>query len=693
MTTDDLFTRGWERHQAGAFREAEEDYRTILRSEPRNSRVWFVLGNLCADQDRLPEAVACIRQAIEIEPREPMGWLHLGIALMRQSKPAEAEEAYRHCLQLPPGREGTGTQATALVNLGFLLSEQDKLAEARSCYEQACGINPNLAEAHHNLGNVLREQGLRAEAIARYDQALRLQPDYTKAHINKGIALVAGGDIESALRCLRRALELQPDHAEARNSLGTILAARGQVDEALAEYERSIAMQPEYAEAHWNRALVRLLQGDYLRGWPDYEWRWRCPRGHHLPPFTQPRWDGTPLNGRTILLYAEQGLGDTLQFVRYAPLVKARGGEVILQCQTALIPLLSRCAGIDAIVPWGAPPPDFDVYAALMSLPALFGTTLETIPADVPYLHADPTLVEHWRRQLAVLPGFKVGIVWRGSTVHAWDQHRSVDLEQFAPLAAIPGVQLISLQKGPAAEQVQAVAGRFLVADFGELLDRTTGAFMDTAALMHSLDLVITVDTAVAHLAGGLGLPVWLALHHVPDWRWLRGRAESPWYPSALLFRQPAPGAWPDVFQQLAEALRERSSRTPVPRRWQVDVSAGELLDKLTILRIKALRIADADKLRNVQAELATLEAVRSTLRQSAELQESEERLALVNEQLWDIEDALRTCDREKDFGPRFIELARSVYRVNEKRSALKRAVNVLLNSELAEEKSYAQCE
>jgi hypothetical protein len=465
--------------------------------------------------------------------------------------------------------------------------------------------------------------------------------------------------------------------AEAHNSLGSALSAWGQIEDALAHYEIAIALKPDYVDAHWNRALVRLLQGDYERGWPDYEWRWRC-RHWQRPNFAQPVWEGGSLEGKTILLYAEQGLGDTLQFIRYAPIVQARGARVILQCQAMLIPLLSRCAGLDEIVPLGSPPPAFDVWAALMTLPALVGTTLETIPAHVPYLRADPALAEHWRRQLSTIDGFKVGIAWQGSTTHAWDRHRSVPLAAFEPLAQVPGVRLISLQKGAAVQQIHELAGRFAVIDLGEQVDRTAGAFMDTAAILQSLDLVVSVDTAVAHLAGGLNVALWLALHHTPDWRWLRGRQDSPWYPSARLFRQPAPGDWAAVFAQMAEALLETASRPGRRRRLLVEVSAGELLDKLTILRIKAQRIGDPEKLKNIRAEMEVLTGVRESLAPSPQLAELEEQLAAVNEQLWDIEDAIRECERAGDFGPRFVELARSVYRTNDRRASLKRAINDL---------------
>jgi tetratricopeptide (TPR) repeat protein len=679
----DLFARGWQHHQAGEYRQAEEVYRQILRTDTRNGRVWFVLANLCQAQDRLAEAVACYRQAVEIEPREVMGHLHLGNALLQLSRPAEAEAAYRRCLQIKPDH------LEALVNLGFVLGEQDRLDEARACYEQALKIDPSVAETHHNLGNVLREQGKVDEALAHYDEALRLRPDYAKAHVNKGVALVARCEIDAAVRCFRRGVELQPDFAEAHNSLGTALSAEGNLAGALQAYERALSLKPDYPDAQWNRALVWLLQGDYERGWRDYEWRWKCRRPFPLPAFRQPRWDGSPLEGRTILLYAEQGLGDTLHFIRYAALVKARGGRVVVQCQRSLLPLLSRTPGIDRLAAWGDEPPPFDVYAPLMSLPGLLGTTLQTIPREVPYLFADPERIDHWRRDLVPIPGFRVGIVWQGSIRHPWDRHRSIPLALFEPLAAVPGVRLVSLQRGPGAEQVEALAGRFPVACLGDQVDQAAGAFMDTAGILHNLDLLIAVDTAVAHLAGGLGLPVWLAVHHTPDWRWGLGREDNPWYPTVHLFRQNAPGDWSTVMERMARELVPLADRRARSRPLLVEIAPGELFDKLTILEIKSERMADAEKQKHVRAELAVLRAARDTLELSPEVADLLARLKAVNEALWEIEDAIRLCERGQDFGPRFVELARSVYLTNDRRAALKRAINDFFHSPLAEEKLH----
>jgi tetratricopeptide (TPR) repeat protein len=711
----DTFAQAREHHQAGNFRQAEEGYRRILRSEPRNGSVWMALAQLCEADHRPAEAVACFRQALEIEPRDAEGHLRLGNILLQQGKYGEAEAAYRRCLELRPDH------VTALGNLGFVLAELDRLDEAKTCYQQALQHRGDLPEIHHNLGNVLREQGQLDQALACYQQALRLRPEYAKAYINRGIALVAQGRVDEAIRDLEHGVQLKPDLADAHTSLGAALSVQQRFDEALAQYELALALKPDHAEAAWNQSLIWLLRGEYERGWPAYEWRFRCKRTTTLPSFSQPRWDGSPLNGRTILLYGEQGLGDTLHFVRYARLVKTQGAAdlrgpgptppqaslptthhspltthypaplVILHCQNALLRLLSRTPGIDGLVGWGANPPPFDVWAPLMSLPALFHTTLETIPAEIPYVRPDPDLVAHWHRQLAPVRGFRVGIAWQGSPRHAWDRHRSVSLEHFEPLARIEGVHLISLQKGPGSEQLRACAGRFPVLSLEPLLDEASGPFMDTAAILANLDLVVSVDSALAHLAGAMGVPAWLALTYTPDWRWLLGREDNLWYPTLRLFRQPSLGDWPGVFRRIADALSREVAGRPQRRPICIEVAPGELLDKITILEIKSALITDAAKLRNVRLELAELSALcREGLPSSPELAELTAQLKAVNERLWKIEDEIRECERDQDFGPRFIELARSVYRENDRRAALKRAINDMLGSRLIEEKSYA---
>jgi tetratricopeptide (TPR) repeat protein len=608
-TVADSFELAWQAHQAGEFTRAEEGYRRILQNEPRNGRVWFVLGNLCQTQQRPAEALACFKQAVELEPHEPEGHFHVANSFLKQEKWADAEAAYRKCLALRPNH------LEALVNLGFALGEQQRTDEAESCYRQALALKADVPEVHQNLANVLRDRGELDDAVACYHRALALRPDYAKAHVNLGVALIALGQVDAAIEHLQRGVDLQADFAEAYNSLGAAVSVLRRFDEAHAHYEHAIALKPDYADAHWNQSLLWLLQGDFERGWPAYEWRWRCRRTMPQPTFSEAVWDGSPLDGRTILLYSEQGLGDMLHFVRYAPLVKAQGGRVIVQCQRSLLAILESCSGIDQLIAQGEPPPKFDVQAALMSLPLILGTRFENIPSDVPYLAADAGLIEHWRRQLAPLRGFRVGIAWQGNTRHAWDRHRSARLEDFAPLAAVPGVQLISLQKGAAGEKVQTpkskVQGRggepFEAISFGGLIDELSGSFMDTAAIIANLDLVVSVDTSVGHLAGALAAPIWLALNYSADWRWLVDRDDTPWYPTMRLFRQQQPGDWPGVFRHIAEELRRlvaQSSQRPV----LIEVSSGELAERIARLESE-LSVAKPERVHGLRAELSRLRA------------------------------------------------------------------------------------
>ncbi len=404
------------------------------------------------------------------------------------------------------------------------------------------------------------EQGRLEEAVASYEQALRLKPDYAEAHNNLGIALMEQGRLEEAVASYEQALRVKPDYAEAHNNLGIALGDQGNLEEAVASYQQALRLKPNYAEAHKNLALTWLLLGNFEQGWLEYQWRWQC-KEFSPPGFQQPLWDGAALQGQTILLHAEQGLGDTLQFIRYAPLVQERGGTVLMACPAPLIRLLAGCPGIDRLIPQGGSLPPFDVHAPLLSLPKILGTTLVTVPAKVPYLFADADLTTQWGRELKQFPAFKIGIGWQGSPKYRDDRSRSIPLVHFEPLARLEGVQLFSLQKGPGTEQLRALADRFPVTDLGSRLDEASGAFMDTAAVMKNLDLVITSDTAIAHLGGALGVPVWVALPLVPDWRWLLHREDSPWYPTLRLFRQTERGNWPQVFERKAAEVKKLIAR------------------------------------------------------------------------------------------------------------------------------------
>jgi tetratricopeptide (TPR) repeat protein len=559
-----------------------------FRSQADQAATETTLGVALAEQGKLAEAIFHLRTAIRLQPDFAKAHHNLGVALAQQGQDAEAIQSLRRALELKPD------YVEAYYNLGNVFMSQAKHAEAVDCYQRVLEIKPDYYEAYNNLGLSLTELGRLGKAVVFLQQGVRLRPQSAEAHNNLGMALTEQAQWADADACYEQALRIDPNYAEAHVNRGNNFKEQGRLDEALACYQLALWIKPDSGSAHWNRSLAWLQKGDYEHGWAEYEWRWRRKQ---TPPrlLPGPGWDGSPLAGRAILLYMEQGLGDMLQFIRYAALVKERGGTVIVECPPFLIPLFSRCRGIDQVVAEGSALPAFDVHAPLMSLPGLLGTTLATIPATVPYLFPEPHLVEEWgrrmkkggrnhfERELPVDlvrepdplemnpdPFFRIGIAWQGNRYHKWDRHRSIPLTQFAPLAQLPGVELISLQKGYGSEQVAALAGRFPVTELAGEVNATPGAFMDTAAIMKHLDLVITVDTAIAHLAGGLGVPVWVALSTIADWRWLQKRDDSPWYPTMRLFRQSQLGDWVPVFERMAaeshllHGLRdERASSTP----------------------------------------------------------------------------------------------------------------------------------
>jgi Flp pilus assembly protein TadD len=457
-----------------------------------------------------------------------------------------AEQSYRQAVGQDP------TAARAWYMLGAIGQMRRRLEEAVGDYQQALRLTPDFPEVWNNLGVALHALRRVEESIAALRQALALRPDYPEAHNNLGNAFRERCDYDQAEACYRRALELKPDYAEAHHNLGNNLKSQGRMAEALERYDRALALRPDMAQVHLSRSLAWLELADFERGWPEYEWRLKCPQ-FAIPRFPQPRWDGRPLDGGTILLYADHGLGDAIQFIRYAPMVRERSGRVVVVCRAPISRLLATCAGVDLVVIEGGPIPNGDAYAPLMSLPGIFGTDAASIPSGVPYLSADPQLVRSWAEALALPDELCIGIAWQGNPSYSRDHIRSFRLERFAPVACRPGVRLYSLQKGHGSEQIAEFAERFPLTDLGGRIED----LMDSAAVMMNLDLMIVSDTSLAHLAGALGVPSWVALPLEADWRWLSGRDDSPWYPTMRLFRQHRHGDWDEVFARIAAALDE----------------------------------------------------------------------------------------------------------------------------------------
>jgi tetratricopeptide (TPR) repeat protein len=530
----------------GQIAEAIDCFRRALRANPNYANALNNLGNALKDQPA--EAEECFRRALLINPHHTQAHNNLGIVLVGQGRTAEAIDCFRRALGVHPH------YASAWNNLGAALKGQGQQAEAEECFRRALRIQPNHVDALNNLGLGLREQGRLAEAALCHRQVLRINPCDADTHYHLGCALAGQGELAEATVCYQRTLQYKPDHADAHSNLGLAIKDQGRPAEAEQHFQRALRIDPDHKSARWNLCFARLMQGDLEGGWRDYDLRWEQP-GMAPRSFGEPRWDGSSLEGKTILVYAEQGLGDTIQFLRYLPWLEQCGGRVVFECQPQLELLLTGTLGAALVVPAGAPLPSFDVQIPLLSLPGLFQTTLATIPTPLSCLNPEPALVQRWRQELEPLAGFKVGIAWQGNPKHPADRFRSASLANFEALANVPGVQLVSLQKGQGVDQLRSLAAQFPVLDLSERFD-VTGAFMDTAAMMKCLDLVVTVDSALAHLAGTLGVPVWVALHIAPDWRWLMERFDSPWYPTMRLFRQSRPGDWREVFERMAVALR-----------------------------------------------------------------------------------------------------------------------------------------
>jgi tetratricopeptide (TPR) repeat protein len=677
--TEALLDQALAHHQAGRPQEAERLYQEILRANPLHADALHLLGLVRHQRGEHEAAVDLIRRALTVRPGSEVVWANLGTVYYALGRHREAADAAREAVRLNPNR------AKGHFVLGCALKALGELDGAAVAFRRAIQLDPGSAEAHNNLGATLREQGKLVEAAHSFQYVLNSQPGSAAALSNLAAVQHEQGKREEAADSARQALGINPGYAAAHNNLGVGLREQEKPGEAVSSFKKALAVNPNFADAHMNLGITLLQAGDFEAGWQHYEWRWQTKSKTYQPRnFSQPAWDGGPLEGRTLLIYAEQGLGDTLQFSRYAPLVKRRGGRVVFECQKPLRALLGSCPGIDQLVAKGDDLPPFDCHVPLLSLPRLLGTRADNVPADVPYLSARDGLVRSWRDRLSDCAGFKIGICWQGSPSYGGDRQRSIALAEFAALAAVPGVSLISLQKG-VGEDLLAAAGfpvKYLGADF----DEAHGAFIDTAAVIKNLDLVVAADTAVAHLAGAMGAPVWLALARVPDWRWLLDREDSPWYPTVRLFRQDSAGEWGPVFRRMAAALRERLAPSGTAGGLTVEISAGELIDRITALEVESERVADPARLDDVRRELAALTAVRDrAVSPAAELTGLTDELRQVIEALRRAEDDVRDCERRQEFGPRFIESARAVFQHNDRRADLTKRINDLLGSRLGE--------
>lgn len=500
-------------YQAGRCDTAAQLCLEILQSHPNHAIALHLLGAIAYQKGLHEQAIDLVREAIKNNPNVPQ--FH--------------------------------------NTLGATLRASGKLQEAVAAYERAIALDPGYGSAYMNIGNIFLSQKQFSLAIDKYRQALSLDPTCIETYNCMAVALQYEGELDAALEACQQALSLKPDYAEAYNTKASVLMKKGYQDEAIEQYRYALKFKPDYIEAHCNLGMILLLNGQFEEGWTEYKWRLTSQNNTTLQRYNLPCWDGSPFVGKKLIVHFEQGFGDNIQFIRYLPMVKSRGGTVICEMLKPLTPLLHEFPGIDQLI--DAPISnttlsEIDFHVPLLELPRIFGTTLDTIPCNIPYLHADPIKADYWRQRLTG-KGFKIGIVWAGHSTHTEDRSRSCHLRDFLRLNKIPGVRLIGLQKGPSARQMEDLVTDGPIMNLSdELYD-----FSDTAGVIENLDLIISVDTAVLHLAGAMGKPAWALLPFSPDWRWLLARQDSPWYPTIRLFRQRRYGDWESVFEQILEEL------------------------------------------------------------------------------------------------------------------------------------------
>jgi len=547
----DRMAEGLEHHRMGRLKEAERLYREILAMDPRHADSLHLLGMIAFQSGQLDTAADLIRKAIASNPRGSSYFSNLGNVLYAQGKPDEAKALYRHALVLKPDL------AEAHVNLGNVLQAQGEISESVVCYEQALALKPDNAETHNNLGNARQKLGLIDEAIACYEKALAIRPDYAEVYYNLGNTRRDQGKPEEAIAFYRQALAIKPNYAEAHYNFGHVLQDQGEVDEALVKYETALAIRPDYAQAAFGHALMQLLQGNFSNGWQNFEWRWET-MDHDTPrrDYSQPNWAGEELRSGSLLLWGEQGVGDEVMFAGLIPDAIRAANHCILDCHSRLKSLFARSfPGVDVIStsPGFQPGPDVVSQLPTGSLPGLFRKTSSAFAATTsPYLIADPK--ERDRLRAGYSDGRRlVGLAWYTKNVKT-GRSRSIDLPLFDPLFKLPDIRWVSLQYGDHGE----LARQAVEANAPILVDSTVDQLEDIdlfAAQIAAMDLVITIDNSTAHLAGALGVPVWVLLPFAPDWRWLLDREDSPWYPTMRLFRQPKLGDWESVIENVQRAL------------------------------------------------------------------------------------------------------------------------------------------
>ena len=548
VTIQQAFDRALADHRAGRLREAEAIYRQILAAHPDQPETLYLLGLIARQMSRPADAAALWQRATMAKPDQVEWLFQLAWALLDSNEPYQSISVARQATQRKPDF------ADAHAILGRALAVVKKFDEAIVAARRAVELAPNNPEMRNHLGLVLKEAGELRLAEGEFLRSIQLNAKNPHYHRNLAAVRDALDDVEGSIAAAEECRRLGGEDAQLLGNLAALHRRRRDHATALAMADRALALQPNHPESHGSRAMALLAMGDYAQGFVEYEWRWRCDNfTTRSRDFGRPMWDGSDPRGRRVFVHTEQGYGDTLQFVRYVPMLAARGAEVILECHPSLRTLLRRVQGVSKVVPSGMNPPDFDLHTPLLSMPKWFNTTLEDLPNHVPYVTPDPPRVETWRDHIgaSATNAMNVGLVWSGNVQP--DPNRTCPLVNFVPLAQAPGVTFFSLQVGDASREIESVAGQMSITD----LSKDLTDFHDTAAAMQCMDLIVTIDTAAAHLAGALGRPVWTLLPWAADWRWLSDRNDSPWYPTMRLFRQVVKGDWSTPIEQVRARLHE----------------------------------------------------------------------------------------------------------------------------------------
>ena len=535
-------------HQKGQNDIATDLLARAITSNPQNSQFHNTQGIVLEAIGKTDEAITSYKKAILLNINYAEAYLNLAIALMESDNFIAAVEKCNQIISL------FGGSAQAYNLMGYCLQRQSKLSEAIQSYRQAIHLEPDFAEPYNHIGVIFNHQERYNQAVESCRKALELDPDYVEAYNSLGVALNGIGFYDEAVTNFQKAISLNPEYLDSYYNLGNNLRKQNQCTQAIQLYKKAIQIDPDCAKAHWNLSIVFLLTGRFSQGWTEYKWRRELGLVSYPHEYDQPYWDGSSFAGKRLLVHYEQGFGDNIQFVRYLPMVKQLGGTVILEMVKPLYQLFKRINGVDEFVQASSdstpPDVDFDIHISTLDMPRLFGTTLENIPCKVPYLYAESAKVECWRNKLDS-GSFKVGLVWAGDARHGNDHNRSCSLKYFAPLVKIEGVKLYGLQK-EVSGQLTELAANMGIRCLGEQFKD----FSDTAAAIENMDLVISVDTSVLHLAGAMGKPAWALIPFVPDWRWLLDRQDCPWYPTMKLFRQKERGNWDELFARVSQQLQ-----------------------------------------------------------------------------------------------------------------------------------------